>query len=162
MALFYHRGGVEVFELSCRSAPTDPIRTLPCKGVVFHSTISPYCLVLIAGLNDPLPNIDGSSDGQEKAVLTGVVLFDELSRSQLARTNGLVAWTRPLVRSSIRYPTSSLSNLANSPPIRMPANCSRRCGVHRMYLIMLWSFPTGPRARHIPSRILFRDTFESS
>lgn len=81
--------GVKVLEEGVDALQLVPFA--PTQGVVLQSAVSPHRLVQVAELNDPLSDIERSSDGQEKAVPTGIIIFNELSLSQLTRTDGITA-----------------------------------------------------------------------
>ena len=79
MTFIHHCGGVKVLEEGVDALQLIPFA--PTQGIVLQSTISPHSLMQVAELNDPLPDIDRSSDGQEKAVPMSIIVFNKLSRS---------------------------------------------------------------------------------
>ena len=76
MTFIHHSGGVKVLKQSVQSSQLIPFA--PAHGIVFQPAVSPYGLVLVTELDNPLPDVECTSDSHEETIPTGVVVFNKL------------------------------------------------------------------------------------
>jgi hypothetical protein len=87
VTFIHYSGSVKVLKQSVQSFQSIPFT--PTQGIVFQPTVSPYGLVLVTELDNPLPNVKCTSDNHEETIPTGVVIFNKLLQDQQANSS----WT---------------------------------------------------------------------